>query len=58
MQVYDFYQLLKPDGSLNTYNETAAVFRLNANNYSFVKFIKLTAAVPVIWVEEKFKLSE
>jgi len=56
--LYDFYQLLKPDGSLNTYNETAAAFVLKANSYSFIKFIKLTAALPVSWVEEKFKSGE
>jgi len=38
---------LKSDGSLSTYDETAAAFGLKANNYSFIEFIKLTAAVPI-----------
>jgi len=56
--IYDFYQLLKPDGYINTYDETAEVFGLKANNYSFIKFIKLIAALPVSWVEEKIKSGE
>jgi len=56
--IYDFHQLLKPDGNLSTYDETAMTFRLNANNYSFNKFIKLTAAIPINWIEERFRSGE
>jgi len=55
---YDFHQLLKPDGNLSTYDEIVMTFGLNAKNYGFIKFIKLTVAIPINLIEEKFKSGE
>ena len=42
--IHDFYQLVKTNGDLFSYDEIAINFRMNPNNHSFIKYIKLTSA--------------
>ena len=35
--IYDFYQLVKPNGDLFSYNKMAIKFKMTPNNHSFIK---------------------
>ena len=49
---HDFYQLVKTNGDLFSYDEIAINFRMNPNNHSFIKYIKLILALPINWLNE------
>ena len=36
-----------------SYDEMAAKFEPNPNNFRFIKYIKLVAAIPLSWLNEK-----
>ena len=55
--IYDFYQLVKTNGDLFSYDEIAINFRMNPNNHSFIKYIKLISALPINWLNETCVLS-
>ena len=55
--LYYFYQLVKPDGDLFSYNEMAIKFKMTPNNHSIIKYVKLILAIPMIWLNENFILS-
>ena len=50
--IHDFYQLVKTNGDLFSYDEIAINFRINPNNHSFIKYIKLISALPINWLNE------
>ena len=53
----DFYQLVKPDGNLFSYDKMAIKFKMTLNNHSFIKYVKLILAIPMIWFNENCTLS-
>ena len=50
--IHDFYQLVKTNGDLFSYDEIAINFRMNPNNHSFIKYNKLISALPINWLNE------
>ena len=46
--IFDFFQLLKSDSKLYSYDEVASAFDMISNNKSFIKYIKLISAIPMV----------
>ena len=44
--IFDYHPLLNSENEMYSYDEMAAKFELNPNNFSFVTYIKLVAAIP------------
>ena len=51
-RIHDFYQLVKTNGDLFSYDESVINFRMNPNNHSFIKYNKLISALPINWLNE------
>ena len=49
--------MVKTNGDLFSYDEIAIDFRMNPNNHSFIKYIKLISALPINWLNETCILS-
>ena len=47
--IYCFYDILNENYDLLTYDEAALKFNMNANNTSFIEYIKLISALPDHW---------
>ena len=52
--IYDLYQMKKPNNELFVYDEIAIIFGLTPNNQSFVKYIKLISALPLVWINNDY----
>ena len=48
--IFDFFQLLKSDSKLYSYDEVASAFDMISNNKSFIKYIKLISAFPMVYI--------
>ena len=48
--IFDFFQLLKSDFELYSYDEVASAFHMTPNNTSFIEYIKLILAIPMAWI--------
>ena len=48
--IFDFFQLLKSDFELYSYDEVASAFHMTPNNTSFIEYIKLISAIPMAWI--------
>ena len=55
--MYDFYQLVKPDGDLFFYDEMTIKFKMTPNNHFFIKHAKLISAIPMVHLNENSTLS-
>ena len=50
--MFNHHPLLNLENEMYSYDETAAKFELNPNNFSFIKHITLVAAIPPSWLNE------
>ena len=50
--IFDFEQSLDSDGNMKSYDTLSANFGLTPNNYSFIKHVKMTSAIPLAWQDE------
>ena len=50
--IFDFEQLPDFDGNMKSYHTLSADFGLTPNNYSFIKHVKMTSAIPLAWQDE------
>ena len=50
--IFDFEQLLDSDGNMKSYDTLSADFGLTPNNYSFIKHVKMTSAIPLARQDE------
>ena len=48
--IFDFFQLLKSDFELYSYDEVASAFHMTPNNTSFIEYIKLISAISMAWI--------
>ena len=53
---YDFYQLVKSDCDLFSYDEMAIKFKMTSNNHCLIKYSILISAIPMIWLNENCTL--
>ena len=53
----DFFQLVLPDGDLFSCDEMVIKFKMTPNNHSFIEYVKLISAIPMIWLKENHTLS-
>ena len=50
--IFDFKQLLESDRNMKSYDTLSADFELTSINYSFIKHVKMTLAIPLAWRDE------
>ena len=55
--IYNFYQLAKADGDLFSCDEMVIRFKITPNKHSFINYVKLILALPLIWLNENCTLS-
>ena len=55
--IVHFQHLLNANGDLLSYDEMASAFALSPNNSSFLKYIKMVAAIPENWLDENPNLT-
>ena len=53
-EIYDLYQLKKPNNELFSNDEIAIIFDMTPNNQSLVKCIKLISALPLEWINNDY----
>ena len=50
--LFDYHQQLNSENEMYSHDEMAPKFELNPNNFSFIKYIKLVAAIPPSWLNK------
>ena len=48
--IFDFFQQLKLDYELYSYDKEGSAFHMTRNNTSFIKYVKIISAIPMAWI--------